>query len=185
MEGRWKRQIRIFLLHIALALTFCASVPAATSTEYEIKAAFIHKIAKFVEWPDEPPADGNLRLCVLGQEPLDEVRGVLQGKKIGNLVWEVRPVDYDSNLKACRLLFIAASERGNIKQLQRRIEDGAVLTIGDTAGYAEQGVMVNFYLEEKKVRFEINAQAAKNASLNISAQLLELVRIIKGNGRKK
>jgi hypothetical protein len=57
-----------------------------------------------------------------------------------------------------------------------------VLTIGDTEGYAEQGVMVNFYLEDNMVRIEINIDAARRAGLNISSQLLKLARIVNQHG---
>jgi hypothetical protein len=39
--------------------------------------------------------------------------------------------------------------------------------------------MVNFYLEENKVRFEINREAAARARLGISSQLLKLARIVR------
>jgi hypothetical protein len=158
---------------------------AAPPTEYEVKAAFIHNIAKFVEWPAAPPADGKLRLCILGQDPFGAATGVLQGKQVGGSVWEVRSVNLPGDLKACHVLFIAASESGNLRQIHQRIEGAAVLTVGDTPGYAEQGVMVNFYLEENRVRFEINREAAGHAGFRISSQLLKLARIVPEAGGRQ
>jgi hypothetical protein len=77
------------------------------------------------------------------------------------------------------VLFIAASESGNLDRILGSIGNNSVLTIGDSPGYAEQGVMVNFYLEENKVRFEINREAAARARLGISSQLLKLARIVR------
>ena len=81
-----------------------------------------------------------------------------------------------------QVLFIAVSESGNIRQILDGIEGSTVLTIGDTEGYAEQGVMVNFYLEDNMVRIEINIDAARRAGLNISSQLLKLARIVNQHG---
>jgi len=54
------------------------------------------------------------------------------------------------------------------------------LTIGDTKGFAQQGVIINFYIKDEKVRFEINVDAAKRANLKISAKLLRLAKIVHG-----
>ena len=173
------------LLCGALLALHCASVRADAPSEYEVKAAFIHNIAKFVEWPVEPAAGSNLRLCIWGQSPLMETAGLLQGKQVGNLVWEVRAVDSRYRLKECHVLFIAASESENLRSDLKGINGSAVLTVGDSDGYAAQGVMVNFYIEQNKVRFEINAAAANRAGLKISSQLLKLARIVAEPGRMK
>ena len=48
--------------------------------------------------------------------------------------------------------------------------------------YAAQGVMVNFYPERNKVRFETNVDAARRAGLKISSHLLKLARIVRELG---
>jgi len=170
----------------ALLLTMpCASVHAAPPTDYEVKAAFIHNIAKLVEWPAASHAGDSLRLCILGQSPLAQAAGSLAGKQVGELVWEVRPVDSRANLQECRVLFIAASESGNLRRVLENIAGSAILTVGDSDGYAERGVMVNFYPEENKVRFEINVDAAQRTGFKIGSQLLKLARIIKESGGGK
>jgi hypothetical protein len=168
-----------------MAVLSCAGVMAEPPTEYEVKAAFIHNIAKFVEWPAAPPFSGSARLCLLGRDPFGGTLGVLQGKQIGRLSWEIVPVSARTSLKECRVLFIAASESGNLDRILGSIGNYSVLTIGDSPGYAEQGVMVNFYLEENKVRFEINREAAARARLGFSSQLLKLARIVPPAGGRQ
>lgn len=53
-----------------------------------------------------------------------------------------------------------------------------LLTVGDTEGYAQSGIMVNFYIVGKNVRFEINLNAIRRARINVSSQLLKLGRIV-------
>ena len=98
------------------------------------------------------------------------------------MVWEVQPVDSRTSLNECRVLFIAASESSNLRRVLKDIKGNVTLTVGDTNGYAAQGVMVNFYPESNKVRFEINVDAARRASLRISSQLLKLARIVQELG---
>lgn len=165
-----------------LAAVLCMMLPcmaaATPPSEYEVKAAFIHNIAKFVEWPGALPSSGSARLCLAGGDPFAGALDALRGKQVGSLLWEIVPVNARSNLKACRVLFIAAAERDNLGGILAGIGTSPVLTMGDTDGYAARGVMVNFYLEEHKVRFEINHESAKRAGLGISSQLLKMVRIV-------
>ena len=173
------------MLFGAALAAVCASAQAAPPAEYEVKAAFIHNIAKFVEWPAATRTAGPLKLCILGQSPFGSALDALQGKSIGNKVWEVLPAKPNTNLRECGVLFIAASESDNLSQILERLQGSPVLTMGDSDGYAAQGVMVNFYIEQNKVRFEINLGAASRAGLKISSQLLKLARIVAESGGTK
>ena len=166
----------------AVLAAWPSAAKAAPPTEYEVKAAFIHNIAKFVEWPAAPSSSGNARLCLLGQNPFNGALDALQGKQIGRLRWEIVPANARTNLKECRVLFIAASEMGSLGSIVARVGNDPVLTMGDSEGYAEQGVVINFYMEANKVRFEINRQAAARAGLGLSSQLLKLARIVQSTG---
>ena len=46
------------------------------------------------------------------------------------------------------------------------------------AGFAERGGVIRFTLEDNRVRFEVNVDAAHQADLNISSRLLTLAKII-------
>ena len=53
------------------------------------------------------------------------------------------------------------------------------MTMGDVSGFAQHGVMINFYMEHNKVRFEINEDRVKDSNLSVSSQLLKLARIVR------
>ena len=160
-------------------LLLLALAPAhAGPPEYEIKAAFIHNIAKFIEWPAAPRTPGALKLCVLGQNPFGAALDALQGKPIGGMAWEVAPAIPRNRLKECSALYISASEHDNLGWILNDIKDSPVLTLGDTEGYAGRGVMVNFYLEGGKIRFEINPNSANRAGLKVSSKLIQIGKLV-------
>lgn len=175
LETGWKDCLPILLAAILIAM--CCRNTQAAPGEYEVKAAFVHNIAKFVEWPVSATESGVVRLCILGQEAFADAAVNLQGKPVGSRVWEVVHASSRTELRSCQVLFIGASEAANLPHLLAGIKSNPVLTVGDSEGYAAQGVMVNFYLEQNKVRFEINLAAASRAGLKISSQLLKLARI--------
>lgn len=171
------RTLKISSLALLWLVLPWAATTAGAASEYAVKAAFIHNIAKFVEWPKPAAGGDRLRMCLLGENPFGEEIAVLRGKPVGRMAWEVLPVGLEE-IRACQVLFIPDSMQHQIGQIRRRINGNAVLTVGDTRGYAERGVMINFYLEDNKVRFEINREVAQRAGLRISSQLLRLGRIV-------
>lgn len=173
--------LRNLLLAALLAVPLASAAPP---TEYEVKVGFIHNIAKFAEWP-AARAGGSLRFCVAGQDPFGGATAALQGKPVGGLVWEVVPAGSRTNVRECQVLFIAASEAGNLRRLLDSLRGSPVLTVGDTAGFAEEGVIANFYLDQGRVRFEINPDAAGRAGLKLSSQLLKLARIVRDGGEAR
>ena len=53
-----------------------------------------------------------------------------------------------------------------------------LLLVGEEPGFAEQGGTINFFLDENKIRFEINIETAKQDQLKISSKLLSLAKIV-------
>jgi hypothetical protein len=50
------------------------------------------------------------------------------------------------------------------------------LTVGETASFIDQGGIINFILENGRVRFQIDPKAAARADLRISSHLFRLAR---------
>jgi YfiR/HmsC-like len=148
---------------------------AADSMEYKVKAAFLFNFLKFVEWPS---SEGPIVIGILGQDPfgtmLDET---VRGKAVGARSIEVRRFSRAADVKDCQMLFIghAEFERAGPHPLA---PSPGVLVVGESPAFIRSGGAINFYLEDNRVRFEINAAAAKAVGLRISAQLLKLGRAL-------
>src|ERR1700739_3756068 len=67
--GTWLSRLSLMLVLSALA-----GVPALAQTvnEYQMKAAYLYNLAKFVEWPAESfkTAGDPITICVLGPSPI-------------------------------------------------------------------------------------------------------------------
>ncbi|MBA4417332.1 MAG: DUF4154 domain-containing protein [Syntrophus sp. (in: bacteria)] len=174
------RFIIIFLSAITVFATSFTHGEELEFSEYELKAGFIYNIAKFVEWPDKKTADTKkiINLYVLGSDPFGRILDQITGKKVKGKILEVKHIRSPKDLRDCHMLFISSSEREKLPDILESLKDSNILTIGDTNGYGQQGVIINFYMEQKKVRFEVNTNIAKRAKLSISSQLLKLAKII-------
>jgi len=191
----------LFVLSL-LASGQVQQVQAAKSKEYQIKAAFLYNFIQFVDWPKEKVADSNqpIIIGIIGKDPFGNVFEPLKNKKIKGKRVVIRRVktfeelkkngeleDKINELKKFHVLFICSSENKNLKQIIDLIKTDNILTVGETGNFLENGGIINFVLEEKKVRFEINLDAANTSKLKISSQLLRLAEkvIQKKEGTKK
>jgi hypothetical protein len=170
----------------ALILTVFLNVPLArgqssAAGEYQIKAVFLYNFAKFVEWPPSsfPNASTPLRICVFGQDPFGrELRAITNGKTVDGHRLEVSNVTDLQQARACHILFIASSEKGQMKQVLESLRGIDVLTVADTKGFVERGGMINFVLENDRVQFEVSPKAAEQAGLKISSKLLSVAKLV-------
>lgn len=170
-------------LLVALALFLCASALSAAEpvSEYQIKAAFLFNFAKFVKWPEStPPASGSaFAVCVLGDDSLQQtIEETIAGKTVRDKHVIVKHVAGAEAAKNCQILFVAGPDHPELGKVERSLESASVLTVGEANDFAERGGIINFRLENDKVRFEINPDAAKRANLEISSQLLKLATIV-------
>lgn len=82
--------------------------------------------------------------------------------------------------RSCHILFIASSKKAEMKQIVESLRGADVLTVGDTKGFAKMGGMINFVLEDDRVRFEVNQTAAEQTGLRISSKLLSVAVLVIG-----
>jgi hypothetical protein len=165
---------------VILVLFACALQAGADGTpigEYQLKAVFLFNFAKFVEWPPQAFADASdpFTICVWGDNPFgSSLDDAVRGKTVGNRPISTRLVSSNQQARTCQILFISGSERKRMRGLLEALRNGCVLTVGDTDDFTTNGGIVQFKVNDARVRFEIDAEAAGRANLRISSKLLSL-----------
>jgi YfiR/HmsC-like len=156
----------------------------ASTVEYQVKAAFLYNFAKFIEWPTDSFASQKspMNFCIFGHDPfgsaLDEV---LRGKSVNNREFLARRITEDAELKTCQLVFVSWQEDKRLPEVLSSVKGASVLVVGESTDFAGRGGTVQFFLDENKLRFAVNLEAAKRARLQISSKLLALAKIV-GDG---
>jgi hypothetical protein len=180
------------VVRIALVVTlttFCVqaraqSANSSDSSEYLIKAGFIYNFPKLVEWPAAASGPGMpITIGVIGNDAFaDVLEHTVDGKKIDGRSFVVKRVHWkDYRECACHILFVSTQESAHSDEIIQSLKTAPVLTISETPGFAKRGGIINFTLQDSKVRFEVNVDAAKQAGLNISSRLLSLASIVQTN----
>ena len=155
---------------------------SSAPSDYLTKAGFVYNFARLVEWPVSafPEAGHPIVIGVLGNDSFaDVLDSVVDGKRIDNRPLVVKRLKWkEFKEQNFHILFIASQESIHADEIVQFLKNASVLTIAETAGFAKRGGIINFTLQDSKIRFEVNLEAAKHAALNISSQLLSLARIV-------
>jgi hypothetical protein len=171
-------------LRKTLALLVIVLAPAAAQAvnEYQVKAAFLYNFARYVEWPAQAfnSANDPIVICVAGQSPFGAwLEEAVSGKSLAGRRLVVRENSAFGPKCNCQILFVTAAERKRFHSAVGELRDSAVLTVGDSPGFTKDGGVINLRVEDGKVRFEINVEAAEQEHLRISSKLLSLAEIVK------
>lgn len=146
--------------------------------EYQLKSAFIYNFATFIDWPGA--GRKQLTLCVA--VPQDSVGYFTQmaGKPVGDLTLAVRPLGQDDSAEGCSILFVADSESASFDDWLSEVGDENVLTIAESADWLKKGVVMSLLLQDNRVTFDVNLEAARGENLDINSRLLRLARKVYG-----
>jgi hypothetical protein len=157
---------------------------SAAVPEYEVKAALIYKIGKFIHWPERlfESSGGVLTICILGRDEFGDSIDALSGKRLqGQVIAIERAATIEQLPARCHITFISRSESERLSTRLNSLSRFPSLTVSDIDGFAAQGGMIGFTVADNKIKFQINSAACRKVGLEIGAQLLQLATLVTDN----
>ncbi len=155
---------------------------SAQFDEYLIKAVFIEKFTRFIEWPKNSSVYNKshpFKISVIGEDPFKgKLEEYYSDKEIKNKSVEIEYHESFNDSINCNILFVAEIDDDEIEDIISYAKIKSILTVSDTKGYAKKGIIINFFIDENKIRFEINEKSARDNNISISHLLLNTARII-------
>ncbi|HEX6885571.1 MAG TPA: YfiR family protein [Planctomycetota bacterium] len=151
--------------------------------EYQIKAAFLLNFIRYTTWPPEAFANPKapIEVTVVGRDPFGPIlEETFAGETIEGRRIVVRRERGLPEALTGHVVFSADLEHVGRAELLRACRRRPMLLVGESPDFAAEGACVNFYLADKKTRFEINTDSLAEAKLVISPAVLKLARIVKG-----
>lgn len=169
--------MRANLAFVLLAGALLVSGAEPVAEEYHVKGAFLLNFPKFVDWPDDAfkgPRDP-IAICVLGANPFTaQLEAAAKQVVVGNRGVTFHEIADVQQAHQCQIVFVALSEKKRARALLDAVQKESVLTVSEYEGFIAGGGLIEFRLEEGRVRMEISAAAAKRSGLHINAKLLSL-----------
>lgn len=155
----------------ALAIAMFGAPPAAAqSIEQSVKAAFLSKFPRYVEWPrglGAPP----IEICIVGGDPFGRLIDQAARSDPGSFV--TRRYARAELAISCDVAFLQGTASQSTAQMVRALEGTPVLTVTDSRYGGAKGV-IHFAVRGGKVGFHIDDAMAARSGLTISSRLLQL-----------
>ena len=154
----------------------------------QLKAVYLYNFLQFVTWPTDskaPDLSKTVTIGVVGDSPMNQALEDLASNLKKTAKSSIRIVHYGKyedgmDLKACKVLFVSASEKHCSKKIIESLNDAPVLTVGDTDAFLSAGGMITMFERQERIRYHVNRKAAAAADLRLSSQLLKTAVSIKG-----
>lgn len=171
------RAWRAVLLAAVFAMTYPGAVAGRSAVQTQMddsqaKAAFLLNLAKFVQWPN--PGSGTLVIGIVGDNAFAEVLAkTVLGRSVSGRQVETRRLAGGEDPSGCAIVFIGAVRSSDEDDWLQRLR-GPVLTVGDSARFLRSGGMVRLYIDDRRIRFQVNQKNVEATGLKVSSQLLVL-----------
>ena len=172
----------LLLFTVGMLLTAVVCDAAQTVSEYDVEAAYLYNFGKFVRWPaDAMSGSRSFDICVLGRDPfgarLDQLiaNDQMEGKPIRK-----RLIAHASEAAGCAIVYIADSEAANREKIISALDGKGCLTVSGLPHFLEDGGTIQFLVEDKRVRFAVNLDAAAKSRLVLSSELLKVAMSVTG-----
>ncbi len=152
------------------------------SIEYKVKAAYLYNFSKFTDWPNDSAftEQKTFTICILGDDPFGSAIAPIKTKYIRKQPIKLMYFSQmDPGINQCKILFIAETNTNAVQSILLTLADSNILTVGESSDFAINGGIIGFVINDGRVQFQVNKQAARRARLEIDPRLLKLGQVVR------
>ena len=174
------RTVLIVLVVLALLKAARADNPIDANLERRIKAVFGYRFPDFITWPEKGASTTRpFIINVVGSCTIaDELRHIAAGHNIDGRPITVSQAQEGRALTDSDIVYICDSEHSRLRRIIQNAASSALI-VTESDGALAEGSVINFVLDDYRVRFEISLDAAKHRALHVSSRLLDVARTVK------
>ena len=150
---------------------------APTPPSDESKAAHLHRISGFVEWPATSfaAADAPIVVGVVGAPGLQrELMLIVAGRLVQGRPLHVVELAEPRQAATVHMLMIGRASTGRLSEWIAGAKGAHVLVVTDLPQGLERGAALAFVETDARLRFEASVPAAEAAGVRLSSRLLAL-----------
>ncbi len=154
-----------------------------TDRQAQFMAVYLLHFANFIEWPKATGEARNaFNLCFYAEGNVKSSIRELAGEQLKTTAIRLIEAPTFQVLKQCQIVFIEKRKVSEFQKIKQQTEGKPILFVSDKAGFIEQGGTIEYFIENNKLRFAVNAELAKETGLILSSKLLRIAKIVE---RKK
>jgi hypothetical protein len=145
--------------------------------EYQVKAAYVYNLIKFIDWPLIKQQRQSTRICVLGSHPFAKYLDKLAQNKAKGKSIEVIHMSADGEFSDCNILYIL-KDAPHFERVLAQWSTSPILTVGENTGFLSRGGIISLLVAANKIQVHINQKHARDVGFRISGNLLEIATVV-------
>lgn len=153
-----------------------------TLSQYNVEAEYLCNFGKFVRWPaDVSESEKNFDICILGQDPFDgTLQNLIDNQQMNGKPMRRRGIARPSEGQGCAIVYVADSEAAHLGETVVAFNRRGELLVSGLPHFLEDGGAIQFVIEKRRVRFEVNLDSATKDGLILSSELLKVAITVAG-----
>lgn len=163
----------------AFLLVCVCSFQSEKLNEQTAKALFVYNFTKYIEWPIEKREDKFIIGIYGHSNILSELMNITYNKSVSNKQISIELINDPEKVSLCNVIYIPDAYVSELKTIIKKSKSNGVLIITESVDACTKGAAINIIKKNSRMIFELNPDAAKEANLKISDQLLSLAVIVK------
>jgi hypothetical protein len=179
-SARRTRCSRVLCIWIVLLLVcpsvLCPAQPPSNFGPSDVEAAYLYNFGKFVRWPaGAEDASAPFAICTLGDNVFDvTLKSLVANETIDGHSIIPKQLSSVAAATGCRIVFIGPSEAPRLDKDLTELQKKPALTVSSLPDFLRHGGMIQFVLQNNRVRFAVNLPAAEQSGLSLSSELLKV-----------
>ena len=177
--------LALMVMYTGLHGSVSAQEVIVPESECKVKYVYLYSFALLTKWPERAftSDDAPFVIGVLGDKPYGEILdAIAKKKKIGKRPIRIRRFKTLKDYEPCHILYVT-EDFVDVKPavVCSTLKKEPVMIVGETPGNEKSGSVATFHLDDGKVRFSLNMDAAHKRNLVVTARLSRLARPVQNN----
>ncbi|MGC6533262.1 MAG: YfiR family protein [Flavobacteriales bacterium] len=142
------------------------------NTRAIIKASYLYNFGTQCDWPPGSK-DKHFQIAILGNDPVyTELATKYVGKPVGGQTLEVVLCGSTEDIDQPHILYVADEALADLADIAALVTDEPVMVVCESPGALRKGAMVNFVVEDAKIKFELNTEQAAAKGITLGSNIV-------------
>ena len=159
---------------IILMLTGMRFGYSQVSTVSQAQTMFIYNFSRLIQWP-AGNTTGDFVIGVVGDnEMYNSLVTFVTNKRVGSQSITVKKFDEPQSISRCHIVFVGDGKINRLNEVISKLQGTNSLIITERKGMINAGSAIDFFMDQDKLKFVMNAENAEKYNLAVSKSLLDM-----------
>jgi YfiR/HmsC-like len=179
---------RIKKAGLALLLATIVSLPTFANQHDEMDrqgqfmAVYLFHFSNFIEWPEAAFQNKHdFNICIDGVTEVNKYIHEIEGENVKGKKIKIKKNVSAADIQNCQILFVSRAGGLKLNQLKDSLQNNSILLVSDKQNFIREGGMIEYFIQDNKLRVAINIDSANKNGLKISSKLLRIAKIVGEN----